>query len=67
MRTGAASAVGARRHNEDDVTMTIAGFWRYGDWLIQESTVTSLIWERASFLRPTIMLLICYIYGRPME
>jgi len=32
MRTGAASAVGARRHNENDVTMTIAGLWRYGDW-----------------------------------
>ena len=27
MRTGAASAVGARRHNENDVTMTIAGLW----------------------------------------
>jgi len=35
MRTGAASAasaVSARRHNENDVTMTIAGLWRYGDW-----------------------------------
>jgi len=35
MRTGAASAasaVGARRHNENDVTMTIDGLWRYGDW-----------------------------------
>jgi len=32
VRTGAASAVGARRHNENDVTMTIAGLWRYGDW-----------------------------------
>jgi len=34
MRTGAASAasaVGARRHNENDVTMIIAGR-RYGDW-----------------------------------
>ena len=20
------------RHNENDVTMTIAGLWRYGDW-----------------------------------
>jgi len=30
MRTGAASAVGARRHNENDVTiMTIAGYWRH--------------------------------------
>jgi len=32
MRTGAASAVGVRRHNENDVTMTIAGLWRYGNW-----------------------------------
>jgi len=35
MRTGAASAaiaVRARRHNENDITMTIAGLWRYGDW-----------------------------------
>jgi len=31
MRTGAASAVGARRHNENDITMIIAGR-RYGDW-----------------------------------
>jgi len=27
MRTGA-----PRRHNENDVTMAIAGLWRYGDW-----------------------------------
>jgi len=37
MKTRAASAVsavGATRHNEieNDVTMTIAGLWRYGDW-----------------------------------
>jgi len=32
MRTGAASAVSARRHNENNVTMTTAGLWRYGDW-----------------------------------
>jgi len=31
MRTGAAGAVGARRHNENEVIM-IAGLWRYGDW-----------------------------------
>jgi len=31
MRTGAASAVGARCHNENDVIMTIADLWRYGD------------------------------------
>jgi len=32
MRTGAASAVGARRRTENDVIMTTAGLWRYGDW-----------------------------------
>jgi len=35
MRTGAASAVSARRqsrHSENDVAMTIAGLWRYDDW-----------------------------------
>jgi len=39
MRTGVASAAsavgaryGARRHNENDVTVTIAGLWRYGNW-----------------------------------
>jgi len=35
MRTGAASAtsaVGVKRHNDNDVTMTIADLWRYGDW-----------------------------------
>jgi len=29
MRTGAESAVGARRHNENDVIMLIAGLRRY--------------------------------------
>ena len=36
MRTGAASAVGARsandEKNENDVIVIIAGLWRYGDW-----------------------------------
>ena len=32
LRTETASAVGARRLNENDVTMIIAGLWRYGDW-----------------------------------
>jgi len=35
MRMGTAStasAIGTRRHNENDVTMTIAGLWRYVDW-----------------------------------
>jgi len=32
MITGAASGVGARRENENDVIMIIAGLWRYDDW-----------------------------------
>jgi len=32
MTMGAASIVDARHHNENDVTMTIAGVWKYGDW-----------------------------------
>jgi len=32
MRTEAASAVGVRRHDGNDVIMIIAGLWRYGDW-----------------------------------
>jgi len=27
MKTGAASTIGARRHKENDVTMTIADLW----------------------------------------
>jgi len=33
MRTGAASAVDARCHNENDVTMTIAGLWREREFI----------------------------------
>jgi len=46
MRTGAASAaraVGARRHNENNVTMTIGGLWRYGDWRHVATGCTSLV------------------------
>jgi len=46
MRTGAASAasaVGARRHNENDVTMTIAGLWRYGEWRHVATGCTALV------------------------
>jgi len=43
MRTGVASAVGARRHNENDVTMTIAGLWRYGDWRHVATGCTTLV------------------------
>jgi len=44
MTTGAASAVGARRHNENDVTMTVAGLWRYGDWRHVATGCTALVW-----------------------
>ena len=46
MRTGAASAasaVEAIRHNENDVTMTIAGLWRYGDWRHVATGCTALV------------------------
>jgi len=43
MRAGAASAEGARRHNENDVTMTIAGLWRYGDWRHVTTGCTALV------------------------
>ena len=31
-RMGAASAIGARRHNENDIIVIIAGLWRHVDW-----------------------------------
>jgi len=43
MRTVAASAVGARRHNENDVTMAIAGLWIYGDWRHVVTGCTTLV------------------------
>jgi len=46
MRTGAASAasaVVARRHNENDVTMTIAGLWRFDDWRHVATGCTALV------------------------
>jgi len=45
MRTGAASAVGtsARRQNENDVTVTIAGLWRYDDWRHVATGCTALV------------------------
>jgi len=49
MRTwaaSAASAVGARHHNENDVTMTIAGLWRYGDWRHVATGCTALVWYK---------------------
>jgi len=29
---GMGAAISARRHNENDVTVAIAGLWRYGGW-----------------------------------
>jgi len=43
MRTGAASKVRTRRHNENDVTMTIVGLWRYGNWRHVATGSTSLV------------------------
>ena len=43
MRTGAAGAVCARRHNENDVTITTAGLWRYGDWQHMATGCTTLV------------------------
>ena len=43
MRTGAANVVGARRHNENNVTMTIAVLWRYGDWRHVATGCTALV------------------------
>ena len=43
MRTGVASAVGARRHNENNVTVTIAGLWRYDDWRHVATGCTALV------------------------
>ena len=37
MRTGAAS------YNENDVTVTIAGLWRYGDWRHVATGCTALV------------------------
>jgi len=48
MRTGAASAasaVGARSHNDNDVTMTIAGLWKYGDWRHVTTGCTALVYD----------------------
>jgi len=47
MKTGAASAVGARRNNENHVTMTIAGLWRYGDWRHLATSCTALVQHNA--------------------
>jgi len=63
MRTGAAtaaSAVDARRHNQNDVTITIAGLWRYGDWLRVTTGCTGLL-----FLKKDLPSLFLRFFGRP--
>jgi len=42
VRTGAANAVGAIRHNDNDVTMIIAGR-RYGNWRHVATCCTALV------------------------
>jgi len=59
MRTGTASAVGARRHNENDVTMTIAGLWRYGDWRHVATGCTALVSINTRVLRMRQMKISC--------
>jgi len=49
MRTGTASAIGTRRHNENDVTMTIAGLWRYGNWRHVAMGCTALVIYKAQY------------------
>jgi len=51
MRTGAARAVCAKRHNEKDVTMTIAGLSRYGDWRHEAMGCTALVPKELRFAR----------------
>ena len=58
MRTGAASAVGARRPNENDVTMIIAGR-RYGDWRHVATGCIALVYSE------TRMWANAQRYGRP--
>ena len=43
MRTGAAAPGAARRRNENDVRMTTAGLWRYGDWRHVATGCTALV------------------------
>jgi len=54
MRTGAASAasaIGARHHNENDVTMTVAGLWRYySDWRHVATGCTAVVFNNLQML-----------------
>ena len=67
MRMGAGSAVGVRHHNKNDVTMTIAGLWRCGDWRHVATGCAALIYG-ALCNRETIyifMLLFVLLYFFP--
>jgi len=55
MRTGAASAVGARRYNANDVTMTGAGLWRYGDWQRVATGCTALVYRKRSVIETLLL------------
>ena len=59
MRTGAASAASAvsvRRHNENDVTTTIAGLCRCGDWRHVATSCTA----------PVLLLKKVIVQGHPL-
>ena len=59
MRTGAASAVGASRHNENGVTMTIAGLWRYGHWPHVATGCTALVFFKCLYMSTSILCIVC--------
>jgi len=47
------------RHNENDVTMTITGLWRYGDWRYVATGCTALVWLNCACvaaMRPLVKL-----------
>ena len=41
----------AIRHNENDVTMTIAGLWRHGDWRHMATGCTALVHTDIAWLQ----------------
>jgi len=65
MRTGAASAASAvrmRRHNENDVTMTIVGLWIYGDWRHVATGCTALVTFKDIYSRLVVLILRILLY-----
>jgi len=51
-------AVGMRRHNDNDITMKIAGLWRYGDWRHVATGCTALMYikRHIKILRRILLL-----------